>query len=538
MLAIYVRVSSSQQLKEGESIDVQKKLGIDFAERQKKEYKIYEDGGKSGGSIKSRIGYNQLLRDIELKLIDSVWMRDLSRLNRDLLNSIEFRICIEKNKINLYEDGRLFDFSKGEEILTWNILNSVAEYQRKVAGFLSSKSKHKLLADGKYILGSVPFGYKREDGGLIVDRDDLEVLNIIWNGIEEGKTLITIQKELFLKYGKNYIRNGKILTFHVVWILRIIRNELYYRGIVETKFDEIIYEFQVEKLIEKNRWERIYNEHTKKIKLRRLNRVSVFEGKVRCSVCFNKMYFLKQKGWNVKKPNKERLEYVYIGCGNERCKMYRKNMIELRTLGKDFIVFLNKIKNENPVIIDEFKDTINKMYKEYEKNMIGYNREEIIEKIENLDEQLERNRTLYISKDMSFTEYEYRKNEIVLMKEEWENKLMLDGKIYDDKILLDYMDYIKKLSGEGKDDNFIIDKLINKIFVRKVKRDWFEGGFRIFYKIEWNFIGELNNKMKVVLFILLSNTINYNNLYNKIDLMTSTFSSNGNDSVTDGNPMQ
>jgi rfaE bifunctional protein nucleotidyltransferase chain/domain len=53
----------------------------------------------------------------------------------------------------------------------------------------SSTSIIKMLSDGKYILGSVPFGYKRENNKLVINDIDVEVLNLIWNCILDGKSL-------------------------------------------------------------------------------------------------------------------------------------------------------------------------------------------------------------------------------------------------------------------------------------------------------------------------------------------------------------
>mgnify|MGYP003345373327 CR=1 FL=1 len=49
---------------------------------------------------------------------------------------------------------------------------------------------------------------------------------------------------------------------------------------------------------------------------------------------------------------------------------------------------------------------------------------------------------------------------------------------------------------------------------------WFDGGFRIFYKIDWNFLGKIDNKLKMVVFVLLSNLFQTNNLLYSLDSKT------------------
>jgi site-specific DNA recombinase len=518
MIGIYVRVSSSNQVVDGVSIDIQKQLGISFADTIGEGYRIYEDGGYSGGSIEKRRSYQNLVCDIENGEINKVWVRDLSRLNRDLKNSLEFRFCLKKNNTQLFEDGRIINFENEQDVLTLDIMNVISEYQRKYSGKLSSTSKIKMLSDGKYILGSVPFGYKRENNKLVINDIDVEVLNLIWNCILDGKSLRKIRTELILKFGDNFMRNGKKLTFQDMWLNRIIKNKLYYTGLFTTTFKDKEYVFEVDKLIDYEKWKLIFEEYSSKIKLRRIDKVNVLEGKVYCSVCNNKMYFYVVNGY--KKKNDDVLKkYHYCVCGNEHCEKYRKNGIEEKFLMKDFMLFFNKIKNSDKMdLVEEFKERINYLYDEQKNNLIGFNRKSVVKKIEDLEEKRERLKKLFYWKDLTEDDYVLMKSEVNKEINVWENKLREEGKIYDDKLIKEYLNHIQKLSG-NKSDSFIVNNLINKIYIRKVKRDWFEGGFRIFYKIDWNFLGRLDNKLKLLLFVSMSIFQTENVLY-KLDSIT------------------
>ena len=530
MIGIYVRVSSSNQVSDGNSIDIQKELGINFADGLGEGYRIYEDGGFSGGGIEKRKSYQSLVYDIENGEIDKVWVRDLSRLNRDLKNSLEFRFCLKKNNTQLYGDGRVYNFDDEQDVLTMDLMNVISEYQRKYSGKLSSISKSKMLSDGKYILGSVPFGYKREDYKLVVNDVDVKLLNTIWGCVLEGKSLRKIRTELILKYGENFVRNGKKLTYQNMWVNRIIKNEVYYSGVFKTRFAGIEYEFGVEKLIDYDKWSKILDEYTGKIKLRRLEKINVLEGKVYCSVCNNKMYFYVANGWK-RKDESLRKKYYYMMCGNEKCEKFKMNGIEEKILMKDFMIFFNKIKNSDEIdLIEQFKEKINYLYDEQKTKLVGFNRKDVVKRIEDLEERRDRVMTLYINKDIIWDEYVLMKSEINKDIGVWESKLREEGKIYDDKLIKEYLNHIQELS-ENKNDSYIVNNLIKKIYVRKVKRDWFEGGFRIFYKIDWNFLGMLDNKLKLLLFVSMSMIQNNNYLY-KLDSKTMVVSLNGNSAVT------
>ena len=324
--------------------------------------------------------------------------------------------------------------------------------------------------------------------------------------------------EIILKYGNDFVRNGKKLTFQDMWLNRIIKNELYYTGLFKTKFKDKEYEFEVEKLIDYQKWNQIFEEYSGKIKLRRIDKINVLEGKIYCSVCNNKMYFYVANGYK-RKDGSILKKYYYCMCGNENCEKFRKNGIEEKLLMKDFMIFFNKIKNSDKIdLVEEFKEKINYLYDEQKINLVGFNRKGVVKKIEDLEEKRDRVKYLFMENDLERKEYEELKFEISKEINIWENKLREEGKIYDDKLIKEYLNHIQKISG-NKSDSYIVNNLINKIYVRKVKRDWFEGGFRIFYKIDWNFLGRLDNKLKLLLFVSMSMIQTENVLY-KLDLMT------------------
>lgn len=72
-VAIYARVSTTEQAEEGYSIDEQTRLLRQYCEREGYEvYKEYVDRGISGKSIKGRAALQQLLDDAKQKSFDIV----------------------------------------------------------------------------------------------------------------------------------------------------------------------------------------------------------------------------------------------------------------------------------------------------------------------------------------------------------------------------------------------------------------------------------------------------------------------------------
>ena len=68
IVAIYTRVSTIDQAKEGHSLEEQEKRIIKMCEANNYEiYKVYTDAGISGKSVENRKAYQQMMSDMKVK---------------------------------------------------------------------------------------------------------------------------------------------------------------------------------------------------------------------------------------------------------------------------------------------------------------------------------------------------------------------------------------------------------------------------------------------------------------------------------------
>ena len=89
MVAIYVRVSTLEQYKEGYSINEQIERLKKYCEaRGWTVYKVYIDGGYSGANM-DRPGLQELIRDVEAGAFDGVLVYKLDRLSRSQKDTLE-----------------------------------------------------------------------------------------------------------------------------------------------------------------------------------------------------------------------------------------------------------------------------------------------------------------------------------------------------------------------------------------------------------------------------------------------------------------
>lgn len=484
MVGIYVRVSSEQQV-EGISLDVQKQIGINWCNSNNKEYKIFEDAGKSGGSITKRDGYQDLIEEIISGYIDEIWVRDLWRLNRENKNSIDLRlICFDK-KVKIYEDGKLYDFNNSENVLMYDMFNSIGEYYRKYSGKMSVMSRKRMLSDGKYILGSVLFGYELVNGRLRIVDKEVEIIKFVYDLMDNNRSIKGIVKELRIKYGVGeYFRMGKNLKFSDGWVSKLINNETYYSGILKVKFDNDDFEFKIEPILNKDYWVRVNDKWKNGFRKRESVDIGVYNDLIYCYVCNRKCHVFSQNGW--KKKDGTSLKYYYLNCNNTECRNYRRNVIDIRNIEIDFKIFMNNIMDgDRKIKIEDFKDKLNIMYGERVEKIEKVDYKKIVNDIEILEEELGRLKKLYVMRDLSEEEYLIEKENRLNRLEEY-NKVLYerDNKVYNDELILKYLEEINKLNVGISDDEFI-ERFIDRIYIRVIRRDYFEKGRLIKYKVDW-----------------------------------------------------
>ena len=180
---IYTRVSTSMQV-DGYSLDAQKDKLKKYAEFQGMVVAgEYSDEGKSGKNIEGRPQFMQMLKDIETgkDKVDFVLVFKLSRFGRnaaDVLSSLQHMQDFGVNLICV-EDG--IDSSKDSGKLMISVLSAVAEIERENILVQTMEGRRQKAREGKWNGGFAPYGYKLENGELLIAEDEAEVIRIIYD---------------------------------------------------------------------------------------------------------------------------------------------------------------------------------------------------------------------------------------------------------------------------------------------------------------------------------------------------------------------
>jgi site-specific DNA recombinase len=194
--AIYIRVSTEEQAKEGYSLGAQESALKDYVGMMGYDlYKVYRDEGKSAKDIKHRPALQQLLKDAEKKLFKAICVYKLDRFSRSLKDLI---LTIEKLKtlnIDFISLQDKIETASASGKLMFHIISSFAEFERDI---ISERTKFGMTekAKGGGIISKAPLGYIVKDGEFLVDETKtMELIDIFRTFVETDQSLNRIARE-------------------------------------------------------------------------------------------------------------------------------------------------------------------------------------------------------------------------------------------------------------------------------------------------------------------------------------------------------
>lgn len=521
VIGVYVRVSSSQQIVEGESLDTQIDNGRRFCVKSGFEYEIYNEGSRSGGD-KNRDTYNKLISDLRDGVLDGIWVFSTSRLNRESVESgLLIRECKELNK-KFFVDNKEYDLDNDESRLMLSMISGFDEYFRSVNTFQSVQNKKRRLREGRWINGTILFGYKKnENGGLEINKIEMEVIESILGWYISGKSQKRIVSELFAKYGKENNVNGKTYKFNRSWVGKILRSRYYVDGGYRLGLKGEYFDFVFESGISEEIWKKANLIYKSTLKHKRKESISWLEGKITCIKCGGNLTlgvvngYLKQDG--------SRKKYYYVSCRNHTdLHKHKEWSIPYKEVENDLIGFVDRYLLGENFIKDEIKSMIeseglDNRNKEDENNGIP----ELIKQLEELEEKRKRLRILYLElQDMSKDDYVEMSK---MVDEEIQSiKVELKGDDDRDEYIESVVDEWLNRIGEldiisGKQ---FLEEYVESIGIRVVKRDWFNNGRLIKYifrfkemEIDWKRVErELIGGKKNSINYLSNRTLNTNKI--------------------------
>lgn len=205
-VALYVRVSTTSQMEEGYSIEEQKAKLESYCDiKDWHVYKVYTDGGFSGSTTK-RPALEQLIKDAQSKLFDTVLVYKLDRLSRsqkDTLYLIEDIFL--KNNIEFVSLLENFDTSTPFGRAVIGLLSVFAQLEREQIKERMQLGKLGRAKSGKSMMWaktSYGYNYDKETGSMTVNEYEALAVKEIYSSYLAGMSITKLRDKINEEYPK------------------------------------------------------------------------------------------------------------------------------------------------------------------------------------------------------------------------------------------------------------------------------------------------------------------------------------------------
>lgn len=205
-VALYVRVSTTSQMEEGYSIEEQKAKLESYCDiKDWHIYKVYTDGGFSG-STTERPALEQLIKDAQSKLFDTVLVYKLDRLSRsqkDTLYLIEDIFL--KNNIEFVSLLENFDTSTPFGRAVIGLLSVFAQLEREQIKERMQLGKLGRAKSGKSMMWaktSYGYDYNKDTGTMTVNEYEALAVKEIYASYLAGMSITKLRDKINEEYPK------------------------------------------------------------------------------------------------------------------------------------------------------------------------------------------------------------------------------------------------------------------------------------------------------------------------------------------------
>lgn len=223
----YIRVSTEGQADDDKyGVEAQQGKIREYAEKHG--YVIvawFQD--EMSGTSDERPEWNKILygEEITNPPFEAVIAFKSDRIARDTKLYFYYLYVLEKRNITLISTQE--EFPEGEFANIYRALMLfVAEQERKNIALRTGNGRKIKAAAGGYSGGRAPFGYRVENGGLVIDDEEAEIVRIIFKQRDDGEKMLRIAEWL----NDNGYRSRSGGKFYTSNIKAILENEQTYRG--------------------------------------------------------------------------------------------------------------------------------------------------------------------------------------------------------------------------------------------------------------------------------------------------------------------
>ncbi|MCM3765486.1 recombinase family protein [Neobacillus niacini] len=327
--AVYVRVSTDRD-EQISSVENQVDICRNWLERNGYQWDdecVFRDEGISGTLFVDRPAIQLILEKAKQKKIDMVIFKSISRLARDLKDSLEIREVFLAHNVRIISVEEGYDSNKaGKNDMAFELWSLfAAQYSRTLSSSISAALAAKVRR-GEHI-GKVPYGYDRVEQKLVINEVEAENVRQIYKWYNDGWGFKKISNELNELGIKPKINKVWQLTS----VQRLIRNTIYKGTFILNQYTNvkvggkkkqirnppekwIVFENHHPLIVDEDTWGQANKKVFKSNKVR-ITPWNEFRYLAKCSECGSNMVILQSYK---KKKSGERTEWKYLKCSQYR----------------------------------------------------------------------------------------------------------------------------------------------------------------------------------------------------------------------------
>lgn len=232
--AAYCRVSSDSE-DQLNSFMAQLKYYENFLADSKTEtlINVYADEGVTGTREDKRENFQQMMNDCRKGKIDRIYTKSISRFARNTRDCLKNVRELKSLGITIFFEKENIDTAKISDEMMITIMGGLAQEESTSISQNMRWSCQKRMMNGTYEISRPPYGYIKENGKLIIDEEQAQVVRNIFNWYINGAGLEAITDRLNELNIKSSMKAVKWKAYIVRYILK---NERYIGDAVFQKY--------------------------------------------------------------------------------------------------------------------------------------------------------------------------------------------------------------------------------------------------------------------------------------------------------------
>lgn len=316
-IALYVRVSTDEQAREGMSLGEQEERLKAYCRALgwNEEVKVYLEDGFSAKNI-NRPKLKELLKHVKEGLVSKIIITKLDRMSRSLLDLLNLIELFQDQHVSFVSISESFDTNTPAGRLTLQVLGAVAEFERLRNSERVYENMFHASKGGKW-LTQAPYGYDLVDKELVINKEESNIVKRVFEEyLLKRYSYLKIATQLNedgvkSKYGRGWShRTVKLMLTNAAYKGTLVWNKVDSRGKKREERDKddwVVIEDCIPVIIDKKMWEQVQRKISLNSRIAPRGSVSphLLGGLLKCGRC----------GYG--------MSIAYSGSKNKRYRIYR-----------------------------------------------------------------------------------------------------------------------------------------------------------------------------------------------------------------------